>query len=60
MKTVRFVIDRKTGGMTIETTGYEGASCLEATKEIRERLGMEEPTPTAEFYKEEQHDEQRA
>lgn len=34
-------INLKTGVLTLETEGYEGASCLEATRRLEEGLGMD-------------------
>ena len=59
MKTITFTIDRKTGGLSIKTEGYQGAECLEATKKFREQAGMNEPEPTQEMYQERQEDKQR-
>jgi hypothetical protein len=43
MKTIRAKINKKTGKVTIETEGYEGATCLDATKKLEEGLGLKEP-----------------
>lgn len=43
MKTITVTVDRKTGRVTIETSGYEGATCLEATRKLEEGLGIIEP-----------------
>lgn len=52
MKRIRVIIHRKTGKITISAEGYEGASCLEATKKLREGLGLKEPERelTADYY----------
>lgn len=47
-------INRKTGKLTIQTEGYSGAECLEATRKIREGLGIDaEPDKTPEFFTDE-------
>lgn len=53
MKLISARIDKKTGKVTIETQGYEGASCLEATKALEEGLGLKDPERelTADYYK---------
>ena len=43
MKTIRCIINKQTGKLTLYTEGYEGASCLEATKKLEEGLGLREP-----------------
>jgi len=54
MKKIIGRIDHKTGKMTLETVGFTGEACLEATRKLREGLGIEaEPEKTADYYKEE-------
>lgn len=56
---IKAKINRKTGAITIMTEGYQGASCLEATKKIREELGITaEPEKTGDYYQEEQQQQQ--
>lgn len=43
MKKITAKIDVRTGRVTIETEGYEGATCLAATKALEEGLGLREP-----------------
>lgn len=52
MKQIKATIDPKTGKLSeLKAEGYAGTSCLEATKFIREKLGITaEPTPTDEMY----------
>ncbi len=38
MKTFKILIDSK-GNVQIEAEGYQGSSCLEATKKLTEKLG---------------------
>lgn len=53
-------INLKTGALTLSTEGYQGASCLEATRKLREGLGIEaEPDKTPEFYQEEVQQQQQ-
>ena len=52
MKTIRCVIDKTTGRITIAAEGFSGAECLEATKRLEQGLGLRDPERemTAEFY----------
>lgn len=44
-------INKKTGAVTLKTEGFQGESCLEATKKLRADMGIEaEPERTSEFY----------
>lgn len=46
-------IDPKTGEVTIETRGFKGAGCIEATKQIEVGLGnLKAQEKTSEFFKE--------
>lgn len=54
MKKILGRINKKTGQMTLSTEGFTGEACLEATRKLREGLGIEaEPERTADYYKEE-------
>lgn len=60
MKKIIGRIDKKTGKMTLETVGFTGEACLEATKKLRDGLGIEaEPEKTIDYYKEEVTQEQQ-
>jgi len=52
MKRIIGKIDKRSGKITITTEGFEGATCLEATKKLEEGLGIKEPEREykAEFY----------
>jgi hypothetical protein len=52
MKKIIVTFNAKTGGITITTEGYQGATCLAATRELEEGLGIREPerTMTDEFH----------
>jgi len=59
MKKIIGRIDKATGKLTLETVGFTGEACLEATRKLREGLGIEaEPEKTADYYKEEVTQEQ--
>ena len=60
MKRIICIIHRKTGKLTISAEGYEGQSCLEATKKLREGLGMTEPEREykPEFYQQTEQEQQ--
>lgn len=54
MKKILGRINKATGQMTLSTDGFTGEACLEATRKLREGLGIEaEPEKTSDFYKEE-------
>lgn len=59
MKQIRCKISKKTGAVTIQTEGYAGASCLEATKKLESGLGIEDSKRelTEEFHNTESVDE---
>lgn len=60
MKKIIGRIDKATGKLTLETVGFTGEACLEATRKLREGLGIDaEPERTADFYKEEVSQEQQ-
>lgn len=40
MKKIIAKISKKTGAVSIETQGYQGADCLEATKKLEDGLGI--------------------
>jgi hypothetical protein len=51
MEKVKFII-KKDGSLTVETEGFKGSACLEATEEIINTLGRVSSTEkTAEYYK---------
>jgi len=51
-KQITAKIDKKTGKITMETSGFTGAECVEATKEIELALGkVESQEKTPEYYK---------
>lgn len=57
MKTIRVRV--KGGKFTVETTGYAGESCREATAKLEERIGVKvTDEPTAEMYQEDVSHEQ--
>ena len=60
MKKIRVIIHKRTGKLTISAEGYEGQSCLEATKKLREGLGMTEPEREykPEFYQQTEQEQQ--
>lgn len=60
MKKILVKISRKTGAVSVETEGYEGASCLEATRKLEEGLGMKDPERDLkpEFYTENSDNQQ--
>ncbi len=50
MKTIQLVID-PAGEIRVETQGFSGASCREASKRLEQALGIvQSDTPTAEMY----------
>lgn len=50
MKTIEITIDTK-GEISVQTKGFSGASCKEASKALEEALGIvRSDTPTAEMY----------
>ena len=50
MKRIEIVVDTK-GGTIIETKGFAGAECIEASRFIEQALGQKaEERTTAEFY----------
>lgn len=59
-KKIIAVINKKTGALSITTEGYNGAECLEATKELEQGLGMDQgcSVPTQEAYKIETNQQQ--
>ncbi len=49
-KTIEIVID-PTGALTLQTKGFAGASCRDASKLLEQALGtIQSDTPTAEMY----------
>jgi len=44
MKQIKAILNPKDGSMTIETIGFDGASCIEATKKLEEQLGVVDET----------------
>ena len=60
MKKVIAKINKKTGAITLQTEGFSGEGCLEATKKLRDGLRIEaEPTPTPEYYQAEEQAQQQ-
>jgi hypothetical protein len=60
MKKITARIDKKTGQITLETSGFTGEACLEATRKLREQLRIEtEPTATPEFFQSEEQAQQQ-
>lgn len=60
MPKIQVRINKKTGVMKIEAQGFSGDACLEATKKLREGLGItDEPERTAEYYATEEQSEQQ-
>lgn len=59
MKRIFCKVSKKTGAVTIQTDGYAGASCLEATAKLEKGLGIEDSKRelTAEFHNTESVDE---
>ncbi len=58
MKKIKAFICKKTGKLTLETEGFSGEACLEATKKLREGLRMDaDPDLKDEFYHEEETNE---
>lgn len=52
-------INKKTGAITIKTEGFNGEACLEATRKLRARLGIDkEPERTNEYYIQPQTEDQ--
>ena len=50
MKTIQIIIDPD-GELRLETKGFTGASCREASKALEQALGLtESDRPTSEFY----------
>ena len=50
MKTIEIIVDAK-GESTLQTKGFAGASCRDASKFIEQALGAaQSDTPTAEMY----------
>ena len=50
MKTIEIVVDAK-GEATIQTKGFSGSSCHDASKAIEQALGIvQSDKPTAEMY----------
>jgi len=50
MKTIHLIIDPQ-GQVRLETKGFEGASCKEASKVLEQALGLvQSDQPTAELY----------
>lgn len=61
MKKILGRINKATGQMTLATEGFTGEACLEATKRLREGLGIEvEPERTQEFYSNEVDQQQQS
>jgi len=60
MKKIIATIDKKTGKLTIQTQGYNGAECLAATEQLEKGLGMDRACsiPTSEMYNEQKNDQQ--
>jgi hypothetical protein len=60
MKRIIGKIDKRSGKITITTEGFEGATCLEATRKLEEGLGIKEPdrTLTPDYYKESKQEQQ--
>ena len=51
MKTIEITVDRD-GLVTVETRGFAGGSCREASRFVEEALGARtSERPTAEFYR---------
>ena len=50
MKTIEIIVDQK-GQSTVQTKGFSGSECRDASKLIERALGMvQSDTPTAEMY----------
>ena len=50
MKTIEIIVDAK-GEATVQTKGFSGPSCREASKALEQALGVvQSDTPTAEMY----------
>ena len=50
MKTIEIIVD-KTGSTSLQTRGFAGASCREASKPFERALGIvQADTPTAEMH----------
>jgi hypothetical protein len=59
MKKIRVIV--KNGTFKVETTGYTGTNCHDATARLEERLGLKlTDEPTAEMYEQEADHEQEA
>jgi hypothetical protein len=53
MKCIEILVS-PTGEVTVQTRGFSGASCREASKSIEQALGaVQSDTPTAEMYQSE-------
>ncbi|MBI3864901.1 MAG: DUF2997 domain-containing protein [Planctomycetia bacterium] len=53
MKTIEIVVSR-TGQTTVQTKGFSGASCLEASRFVEQALGVrQDEEKTAEFFQSE-------
>lgn len=52
MKQIKMIIDTKTGKVTVSTSGYSGPACIQATKSLEAKLGIQggEHSLTTEFY----------
>lgn len=60
MKKIIGRINKATGQMTLSTEGFTGEACLEATRKLREGLGIEaEPELTKDYYVEEASENQQ-
>lgn len=47
----QIIVDIKDGKATIETRGYEGAACYDATKELEKAMGVvERDSKTPEYH----------
>ena len=50
MSTIEIIVDAK-GEATVQTKGFSGSSCREASKALEQALGVvQSDTPTAEMY----------
>jgi hypothetical protein len=57
VKIIEIVVDPK-GGIKVQTKGYRGSECREASRFIEQALGAKlAETPTPEFYQEQKSDQ---
>jgi hypothetical protein len=59
MKTIEIIVSPR-GELRVETRGYQGRDCLEATRQLESALGAKTSDQlTGEFYRQSAQDQQR-